>query len=41
MGYESERLNDILKKRLVEIEEGKGKISNLEKAIKILELSES
>lgn len=33
MGYENERMNEILKKRLLEIEENKEKLNDLEKTI--------
>lgn len=40
MGYEAERLSDILKKRLVEVEEGKSRIMVLEKALRAFEQAE-
>lgn len=40
MGYEAERLADILKKRLIEVEEGKSRILVLEKALRAFEQAE-
>lgn len=40
MNYESERLNDILKKRLIEIEEAKNRIMSLEKVLRNFEQAE-